>query len=207
MKTIRYLTTSFFLASLSGSSVDAFLFTEAGFSLAFFCASRKAEISSGQSRFSSGSQVLSALSDQDGQIVSASKNSTLTHMTWLVNNKEHCTTPYQGSTCSSAGCPEANSLCKSFPLQVELYFAIDYTLVEDLLYHKLLRLLLGFLRLLLPLGVLLLAHAVHCEWGAQWENCLQHQLIREHTICTKRDKHTLKPEPRLAGNRKYIQPE
>lgn len=54
--------TSFFLASVSGSSVD-FLFG-ADFSLMFFWASKKAEMRSGQSRFSSGSHVLSALDEQ-----------------------------------------------------------------------------------------------------------------------------------------------
>lgn len=57
--------TSFFLASVSGSSVDAFLLTGAGFSLMFFWASKNPEMSSGQSRFSSGSQVLSALNEQE----------------------------------------------------------------------------------------------------------------------------------------------
>lgn len=64
-KSITLLTTSFFLASASGSSVEAFLLTAAGFSLMFFWASKNPEISSGQSRFSSGSQVLSALNEQE----------------------------------------------------------------------------------------------------------------------------------------------
>lgn len=54
--------TSFFLASVSGSSVDFLL--GADFSLMFFWASKKAEMRSGQSRFSSGSHVLSALYEQ-----------------------------------------------------------------------------------------------------------------------------------------------
>lgn len=59
------LTNSFFLlawlSSVSGSSVEDFLLLESGFSTTPFCDSRKAAISSGQSRFSSGSQVLSEL--------------------------------------------------------------------------------------------------------------------------------------------------
>jgi len=61
------LTVSFFLASGSAASVEAFLLTAVGFSLMLLCASKNAEISSGQSRFSSGSQVLSALSSNDEQ--------------------------------------------------------------------------------------------------------------------------------------------
>lgn len=78
---------------------------------------------------------------------------------WLATKRS--TTPYQGSASSSGGGGGAvpgNSLCKSFPLQVEFYFSIDDTLVQNFLHDK----LFGFfLRLiLLSLDGLLLAHVV-----------------------------------------------
>ncbi len=150
--TVCELTTSFFLASVSDSSVDAFLFTGAGFSFTFFCASRNAEISSGQSRFSSGSQVLSALHKQNDKSICSSGDSFATfpfkqmqtiQLVFILKtmNKSTAQPPYQGSTSSSAGVP-GNSLCKSFPLQEEFYFPIDNTLVEYFFHHKFLWFLL-----------------------------------------------------------------
>lgn len=66
----------------------------------------------------------------------------------------------KGTTSGSAGVPD-NSLCESLPLEEELYFALDDSLIEHFLHHELLGLLRGLLRVLL--APLFFPHGVHWE--------------------------------------------
>lgn len=153
----QYFTISFFLfallSSVSGSSMEDFLFTASGFSTTPFWDSRNAEISSGQSKLSSGSQVLSTLKKIKISCYSHRMNQN------YVNPKQKVQ-----YTCRKS---KKYLLWEAFPFEEKLNFPINHSLVHHLLHHKLLHLL----RILLWFASLLLTHIdLKCTKDQQLRN-------------------------------------